>query len=97
MDRLHLYAIWDRETGVLDTPYFAVNDVMAKRRFMLMVNENETLKKWPQQFDLWHLGYVKIDIDPVDAVELIVEQDLSFQMSATQSMEIKVNEDSNGA
>ena len=97
MDKLEIYAIWDREAKHFDTPFFAVNNIFAKRRFALMINDNKVLKKWPQQFDLWYLGSVDVKNDPLSEIKKVLEQDIKFIASATNFIKDGNNEDSNGS
>lgn len=92
MEQIHLYAIWDRESGRFDNPFPAVSDVFAKRRFALMCDEDGPLKKWPEQFDLWRLSTICLVYDPVDtpAGSAIVEQNVKFMESATKYREFSL-------
>ena len=92
MEKVYLYAIWDNEGKVFDNPFPAVSDLNAERRFAFMC-EDGTLRKWPEQFDLWKIGSIGLLVDPMKAVMLkekthddlyVVEQDLLHICSATK-------------
>ena len=55
-DDLKVYAIFDKKSQMYDTPFFAISDLFAKRRYLLMSEENGPLKKWPEDFQLHRLG-----------------------------------------
>lgn len=75
MENLGIYAIYDYEGDRFDTPYFAVNDLFAKRRFELMCAEDKSiLAKWPEQFSLWKLGEVKLEVPPTKDIKILFEE-----------------------
>jgi hypothetical protein len=48
-----LYAIYDKKGERFDIPFIVSNDLFAKRRFLMMKdNEESPLKRWPEDFDL---------------------------------------------
>ena len=50
---LNIYAIYDIKSEQYDTPFFAVSDLYAKRRFLIMSDEEKSpLYKWPEDFEL---------------------------------------------
>lgn len=50
---LGIYAIYDLKSEQYDTPFFSVSDIYAKRRFLLMSDEEKSaLNKWPEDFEL---------------------------------------------
>lgn len=52
-----VYAIFDQKQEIFDSPFMATNDINAKRRFILMVDEeNSVLARWHQDYDLYRLS-----------------------------------------
>lgn len=55
--KLCVYSIFDVKAGVFNTPFFQVNDQVAKRAFSDLVNDPQSmLFKHPEDFTLWRLG-----------------------------------------
>lgn len=55
MEKINVYAIYDRKGKRFDTPYFAHSDLFARRRYELMSKEGP-LNEWPEDFELWSIG-----------------------------------------
>jgi len=73
MEILGIYAIRDIKSERYDTPYFAISEIFAKRRFLLMVDEEPSvLSKWRNEFELHKLGDVNIITGKVIHVEIQV-------------------------
>lgn len=52
-----VYAIFDQKQEIFDSPYMATNDINAKRRFILMIDEeNSVLARWHSDYDLYKLA-----------------------------------------
>ena len=52
-----LYAIWDKKSEIYDNPFFAISDVYAKRRYLLMMDQEQSpLLKWKDDFELHLVG-----------------------------------------
>ena len=64
MNEIGVYAIYDHRQQTYDTPFFASNEIMARRRFSIMIEENEKgpLQLWPTDFELIQLGFVNMKI-----------------------------------
>lgn len=61
-NELGIYAIHDKKSQKYDTPYFAISDLFAKRRFLIMMDEEKSpLNKWNEDFELHKLGEVNMD------------------------------------
>lgn len=61
MEILGIYAIRDKKSERFDTPFFAVSDLFAKRRYLLMVDEEgSVLAKWTDEFELHKLGTISV-------------------------------------
>ena len=59
---LEIYAIYDKKSEKFDTPFFAHSDVFAKRRYILMTEEDRSpLAMWPEDFALFKVGRFNID------------------------------------
>ena len=59
---LEIYAIYDKKSEKFDTPFFAHNDVFAKRRYLLMAEEERSpLSMWPEDFALFKVGRFNVD------------------------------------
>mgnify|MGYP000405387521 CR=1 FL=1 len=54
---LGIFAIFDLKSKRYDTPFFGVSDLMAKRRYMIiMEDEQSPLRKWKEDFELHRVG-----------------------------------------
>ena len=53
---LGIFAIYDKKGEKYDTPFFAMSELFAKRRFHLMCDEPGPLKKWSEDFVLERVG-----------------------------------------
>lgn len=75
VEALGIYAIFDKKSEKYDTPYFAYSDLFAKRRFMLMLDEEKSpLAKWPGDFQLEKVGEFDIDTGMVtNESKLLIE------------------------
>jgi len=76
MEKLGIYAIYDKKAERYDTPYFAISDLFAKRRYALMADEPKSvLTKWKDDFQLMRLGTVSTITGEIDNVccEIILE------------------------
>lgn len=60
IEQIGIYAIYDKKGKRYDTPFFAVNDLFARRRFYLMADEKGPLKTWPEDFRLEKVGIFDI-------------------------------------
>jgi hypothetical protein len=59
MLKLGMYAIFDVEAQKYDTPFFCYDDVMAKRRFTMLVQDTESqLGKFKNDFECHKLGII---------------------------------------
>lgn len=57
MQILTMYTIFDHKGGRFDTPFFAYNDVMAERRFVMgLKDKNTVMGNFPTHFSLVKLG-----------------------------------------
>ncbi len=81
---LGIYAIWDKKSQRYDTPFFAMNDIFAKRRFILMSDEKGSpITRWQGDFELhkvsrWNMysGEIQLqDIEVLLEAKDIVPQD----------------------
>ena len=60
-DWLEIYAIYDKKSEAYDTPFFAHNEIFAKRRYILMAEEDRSpLRMWPNDFELHRVGRFNI-------------------------------------
>ncbi len=60
-EELQIFAIWDKKSEKYDTPFFAYNDIFAKRRFLIMQSEKKSpLAMWPEDFELHRIGNFNI-------------------------------------
>jgi hypothetical protein len=52
-----IYTVYDIKQEIFEMPFFATSDLNAKRRFMIMIDEKDSvLNKWRQDYDLMKLG-----------------------------------------
>lgn len=57
MEQLGIYAIFDKKHERYDTPFFAVSDIFAERRFNMMINEQGTFMSiYKDEFVLEKVG-----------------------------------------
>lgn len=72
---LGVYAIYDTKSEKYDTPFFAVSDLFAKRRYMIMAEEEKSpLRIWAKDFELHKLGNSNMDSgDLVTGKKIILE------------------------
>lgn len=71
---LKVYAIYDKKGKRFDTPFFAISDVMAKRRFLLMQDEEKSpLAKWPEDFQLYELAGFDVETGKIDAKKAVMD------------------------
>jgi hypothetical protein len=55
--KIGMYSVYDKESDKYDTPFFSYNDVMAKRRFMMDVNDpSSVFSQFAPQFELVKLA-----------------------------------------
>jgi len=67
MDVIYLYGIFDKKSGYYDNPYFAVTDIYAKRRYLLMMEEKQSpLKLFKDEFELHKVGSFDIQTGKVE-------------------------------
>lgn len=71
-EKLLIYAIFDKKSERFDTPFFTVSEVFGKRRFLLMLDEEGALKKWPEDFNLQQLGTVNIITGNVESKQKLI-------------------------
>ncbi|AXL15135.1 nonstructural protein [Microviridae sp.] len=79
--KLKMFSIYDQKVQVFNTPFFMVNQQIAKRAFSdLMQEEGTTINKHPKDFALYELGEYddstgKLDNHPVAVMLLINEEE----------------------
>lgn len=57
MEIIRLYSIWDKEASRFDTPFFAISDLFAKRKFMMFLEErNSIFSRFKNSFELHCIG-----------------------------------------
>jgi len=59
-DRVGVYAYWDHKSKTYDIPFFAKNDYMAARRFIMDVKRHDghnVLREFRDDVEVWLLGY----------------------------------------
>lgn len=61
MEKLEMFGIYDRKAKRYDTPFFTLNEIHAKRRFIMMLRNNETVfANFYEDFSLVRLGLMNI-------------------------------------
>lgn len=56
-EKIGIYTIYDEKSERYDTPFFALNDIHAKRRFIQLCQKDDTmLKTFKQDFKLFEIG-----------------------------------------
>lgn len=79
--KLHVYSIYDLKTEAFGTPFFSVNDAVARRSFMqLRADPNSTVFGFPEDFKLFHLGEFTDEdgaLVPQSPIRLVAELETS--------------------
>ena len=72
---LRIYAIYDKKGARFDTPFFAHSDLFAKRRYLIMAEEEKSpLRMWPEEFEMYLVGRFNIkSATVIEQYELILE------------------------
>jgi len=69
-----IFAIYDKKGKKFDIPFFAHNALFAKRKFMLMADEQGILQKFLEDFELVQIGQFNIINGHIQALtEVIIE------------------------
>lgn len=56
--RNNIYSIYDKQSEIYGRPFYAVNDILAKRTFETIANNPESdIHKYPQDYKLVKLGH----------------------------------------
>lgn len=74
---LGLFSVFDKISNIYDTPFFARDDVFAKRRFLMWCNEKESmLGQFHFDFELHRIGQfntfdgkLEMCIEPIVIIE----------------------------
>ena len=54
---LGIYGLFDLKAKIYDTPWFAFDNLQAKRRLQILLDEEKTvIAKWPEEFHLVKYG-----------------------------------------
>jgi len=62
MEKIKLYAIYDLKAERFDTPFFAMSDLFAERRFHIMIQENKSMfKLFKNDFVLKKIGEFELE------------------------------------
>lgn len=57
METISLYSMYDKKSERFDTPFFSIDDVNAKRKFVMAIHDNKTLiSQFKNDFQLHKLG-----------------------------------------
>ena len=72
---LNIYSIYDIKGERFDTPFFAHSDLFAKRRYLLMMEEERSpLAMWQGDFELHLIGRYNVRTNVlIEEKELILE------------------------
>lgn len=70
MQTLKVFAIRDSKAEVFKTPFFQKSHGEAERTFQELVkDENSLVSKYPEDFDLYHIGEYNDQTGVIDALE----------------------------
>lgn len=73
MEELGIFAIFDKKSERYDTPFFAVSDIFAERRFNLMINEQGSfMNMYKDEFVLEKVGEFHIISGIVESVNKVI-------------------------
>lgn len=72
---LSIYSIYDKKGERFDTPFFAHSNLFAKRRYLLMMEEDRSpLAMWPGDFELHLVGRYNVRTNVlIEEKEVILE------------------------
>lgn len=58
MQIIHMYSAYDLDSGRYDTPFFTLDEVRAKRHFLMQMMDDKTMmNKFKDRFNLLRIGY----------------------------------------
>lgn len=73
MEELGIYAIFDKKSERYDTPFFAVSDIFAERRFNLMINDQGTfINLYKDEFVLERVGTFNVISGSVEDMDKVI-------------------------
>lgn len=81
-----IYSIYDKKSEVYNDPFFAVNDLVAKRTFRSIVNDKNAVNQFPDDFKMCKIGYFDSSLGLVSPTT--AEGKLSFCVEASDVQEI---------
>lgn len=85
MEILTCYAMYDTKAKRYDTPFFAFDDVQAQRRFIMAINNPETvISQFKSSFELQKIGTFNVITG-----EITFEKDIILNGNDVQPMEEK--------
>ena len=70
MEKIKIYAIWDKKAKKYETPYFTFDDIFAGRRFLMLQDETDNpsmLSKFSEDFELRRLGSFNLLTGQIEA------------------------------
>lgn len=82
MEKISVYAIYDKKANRYDTPFFAFNDLFAKRRFHMMATnntENNVLKEFLKDFDLCQVGTFDVLTGEINPQQVTILEGIQIQ------------------
>ena len=94
-----MYALFDQEGSRFDTPFYALNDIFAKRRFAMMVQQEDSpLHHFKNVFQLYCLGDFNVLTGEIQLDKYKVIEGLQItEYYKNQNKEVTINEDSHAA
>lgn len=62
MRKIQMYSVFDKKSDRWDTPFFAFDNIAAKRHFIMMIRkEGSMINQFSTDFDLYHLGSFDVE------------------------------------
>jgi hypothetical protein len=69
MRQIQMYSVFDKKSDRWDTPFFAYDDIAAKRHFIMMVRkEGSMINNFASEFDLYHVCSYDVETGEVENV-----------------------------
>lgn len=78
MEKVTIYAVYDKKAERYDTPFFAMNDLFAERRFVMSIEDNKSIiSRFKNDFQLVRLGFFNV-------LDGVMEQDMQVVREGVQ-------------
>lgn len=80
MRQIQMYSVFDKKSDRWDTPFFAFDNLAAKRHFIMMIRkEGSMINNFPTDFDLYHIGSFN-----VETAEMLIDLKYTILLSGNE-------------